>query len=326
MGPVKRSLTHFYNAFTVRRHNRRKPIHGFVCSVLSKYSVCTFMSHPEELPLPGCNPSSQTPFSADPGAPAPTGIGAWLLRLYAPVSMVIGLGTLALLCLAWLPFAMLIGFLPLSGGWRRRIGRGAIFVCLRFYVWVLRLFCFIRLDVEAIRPLRHERSLVIIANHPSLIDAVLFMAYLPNTVCVMKAALQNNILFGAATRLAHYVSNASPLHMIRQASGELQRGAHLVIFPESTRTTRWPINRCSAASALMAQHAHAPIQEIYIDMNVPYLGKHWPLFRPPVLPWRIALQAGRRIEAGQFPAAAIASQFEQDVRAHFDARREASHE
>ena len=254
--------------------------------------------------------------SSNSGQPAT--IGQWLLRLYAPIAMIIGLGTLALLCLPWVPFAMLISLLPLPGQLQRRIGRGMIFLGMRFYVWVLQALCFVRLDVSALKALQRERSLVIIANHPSLMDAVLFMAYLPNTVCVMKAALQGNILFGAATRLAHYVSNASPLHMIRQASNELQRGAHLVIFPESTRTTTPPVNRpCSPACALMAQRANTPLQEIFINMSTPYLGKHWPLFKPPILPLRITLHTGQRIDPALHAAADIASLFEHNVMAHF---------
>ena len=247
----------------------------------------------------------------------PATLSSWLLRLYAPIAMLIGLGSLAVLCLTWFPFALLIGLFPLPKNARRRIGRGMIFLGMRFYVWILQALCFIRLDIQALETVRHARSIVIIANHPSLMDAVLFMAYLPNTVCVMKAALQNNILFGAATRLAHYVSNASPLHMIRQASDELQHGAHLVIFPESTRTTQYPVNPCSPACAIMAQRGNTPIQEIFISMSSPYLGKHWPLFKPPTLPLRITLHAGQRMDPNQHAPADIARMFEQNAATHF---------
>lgn len=232
--------------------------------------------------------------------------------------MVIGLGSLALICLAWYPFAMLVGLLPLPGPVRRRIGRGVIFAGTRLYTWILRSLCFVRLDLRALKSLQQDRSLVIVANHPSLLDAILFMSHLPNTVCVMKASLQSNILFGAATRLAHYVSNASPMQMIRQACDELRRGAHLVIFPEGTRTAQWPVNPCSPASAIMAQRAPAPMQEVFLEMSTPYLGKGWPLFRPPVLPLVISMRLGRRIDTpGEQVAADIARQFEQDMRDHF---------
>ena len=258
-------------------------------------------------------PQQQPDLSPHRSTPAPARAAHRLLRLYAPVAMVIGLGSLAAICLTWYPFAMLVGLLPLPGTLRRRIGRGAIFAGTRLYIWILQT-------------LRTERALVIVANHPSLLDAILFMSQLPNTVCVMKASLQQNILFGAATRLAHFVSNASPMQMIRQACDELRRDAHLVIFPEGTRTSQWPINPCSPASAIMAQRAPAPMQQVFIEMSTPYLGKGWPLFKPPVLPLVVTMRLGRRIDApGEQVAADIARQFEQDMRTHFNGTAEVSH-
>ena len=271
-------------------------------------------------------PQQQPDLSPHRSTPAPARAAHRLLRLYAPVAMVIGLGSLAAICLTWYPFAMLVGLLPLPGTLRRRIGRGAIFAGTRLYTWILRSLCFVRLDLSALQQLRQERALVVVANHPSLLDAILFMSQLPNTVCVMKASLQQNILFGAATRLAHYVSNASPMQMVRQACDELRRDAHLVIFPEGTRTSQWPINPCSPASAIMAQRAPAPMQQVFIEMSTPYLGKGWPLFKPPVLPLVVTMRLGQRIEApGEQVAADIARQFEQDMREHFAAPSSSSH-
>jgi 1-acyl-sn-glycerol-3-phosphate acyltransferase len=227
---------------------------------------------------------------------APAGTGRLLLRAYAPVAMIIGLGSLALLCLAWWPAALVLGLLPLSGSRRRRIGRGMIFYGLRAYLFVLRLLCFVRIDAGALASLRAERRLVIVANHPSLLDAVMLVAELPNAFCVMKASLLSNPMYGAAARLAHYVSNASAWTLVNDACAELraEEGAHLVVFPEGTRTTSFPVNPCGQAGALIAQRAHVPIQVVYIDMSTPYLGKHWPLFKPPQLPLHCRVTLGPR--------------------------------
>ena len=87
----------------------RDPLHGFF---LSRFRM----------------PASQQPDSSPhSNASVPASAGNSLLRLYAPVAMVIGLGSLAAICLTWYPFSMLVGLLPLPGTLRRRIGRGAIF-------------------------------------------------------------------------------------------------------------------------------------------------------------------------------------------------------
>ncbi len=94
----------------------------------------------------------------------------------------------------------------------------------------------------------------------------------------MKADIVDNIFLGAGARLAGYIRNDTQLNMIRQAVAELASGSHLLLFPEGTRTSRWPINPCTPAAALIARRARAPIQTLFIESGSAYLGKGWPLF------------------------------------------------
>ncbi len=141
--------------------------------------------------------------------PPPRRHPGWLWRAYERMAMVIGLGTLALLCLAWLPFAALL-YPVLPRVPAQRLGRLAITLAFRFYLGVLALVCGCRFDLSALDALHRERSLIIAANHPSLLDAVVLVSRLPNAVCVMKASLLDNILFGAAARIARYVRTMAP--------------------------------------------------------------------------------------------------------------------
>ncbi len=240
-----------------------------------------------------------------------------LLQLYRPISMVTGLGALGLMCLLWYPFALLLGLLPLSPYTQRRIGRGTIHFGMRIYMWILRYLCIIRVDAKSLYAMKDTPAAVLVANHPSLLDAVIFLGHLPNVVCVMKAALQKNILYGAATRLSHFVSNKSPLEMINAASEELRLGGHLLIFPESTRTVQWPVNPCGSASGMIAKRAQVPLQSFFIEMSSPYLGKNWPLFKPPELPLDIRVVMGPRIPCEETTGSQVAHAFEAHVRAHF---------
>lgn len=221
------------------------------------------------------------------------GRGVW--AAYEYVAMGLGLGALALICLSWLPFALLCSVLPRRVG--RFVGRLAIMIGFRLYLYFLTVFCACRFDLAALDALRREPSLVVVANHPSLLDVVLIASRLPNAVCVMKAALMDNILLGAAARLARYIHNDKPVRMVRRAAQELQRGAHLVIFPEGSRTSDFPFDGCTNAAGLIAKHARTPVQALIIDFTSPYLGKAWPLFRKPELPLRFGIRLGRRFEA-----------------------------
>lgn len=228
----------------------------------------------------------------------------WLAYEY--LAMVLGLGSLAIICLIWLPFAMLFyPLLPQISG--ARLGRLAISVGFRIYLRILALGCACRFDFSALDALRGQGPLIVAANHPSLLDAVILLSRLPNAVCVMKATLMDNILFGAAARLARYIRNDEPLEMILCAREALQSGAQLVIFPEGTRTVDFPINACTPSTGLIAGRTKIPVQTILIEFSTPYLGKIWPLFRPPRLPLHCRIRLGRRFQPGTDVQAMTAS-------------------
>lgn len=219
-----------------------------------------------------------------------------LWTAYEYVAMAVGLGTLAAICLAWLPFAMLLNpLLPRRIG--QPLGRAVISAGFRGYLHLLTLLCASRFDLSELDRLRDQGPLIVAANHPSLLDAVMIVSRLPNAVCVMKASLLDNVLFGAAARLARYIRNNAPLEMILNAREELRCGAQVVIFPEGTRTTNFPVDACQSTVGLLARRSGVPVQTLIIEFSTPYLGKSWPLLRRPVLPLTCRVRLGRRFEA-----------------------------
>lgn len=174
------------------------------------------------------------------------------------------------------------------------IGRTGIAYGYRLF-WVLaRASGLLRLEAEVLDALRDEPRLIVVANHPSMLDAVMLVARLPRSICIMKASLLRNVFLGAGARLAGYISNASAMGMLRHAVADLQRGGQLVLFPEGTRTTQWPLDPFQASAPLIAKLAQAPIQTVFIDTDSPYLGKGWPLWRLPPLPIVFRVRLGRR--------------------------------
>ena len=241
---------------------------------------------------------------------------SWLWSVYEHVAMVLGLSALAVVCLSWTPLAIaLYPVLPTPLG--RWLGRQAIMRGFRLYVGVLRTVCACRFDLSAIDALRDQGPMVIAANHPSLLDAVLITSRLPNAVCFMKADIMDNPLFGAGARMARYVRNDNLLSAVLSCRRELQQGAQLVIFPEGTRTLGYPanpLNPLSRSTALIATRAGVPVQTVIIEFSSPYLGKGWPLWRKPSLPLTCHIRLGRR-----FAPPRDARLFTQELEAYFRA-------
>ena len=222
-----------------------------------------------------------------------------LWGLYEHVAMAVGLASLAVVCLSWTPLALLLyPVLPHCFG--RWLGRQAIMRGFRLYVGILRTLCACRFDLSALDALRDQGPMVIAANHPSLLDAVLITSRLPDAVCVMKAELMDNPLFGAGARLARYVRNDNLLGAVLRCRAELRQGAQVVIFPEGTRTRNYPANPLNPllrSTALIATRARVPVQTLIVEFSSPYLGKGWPLWRRPQLPLTCTIRLGHRFEA-----------------------------
>ncbi len=240
------------------------------------------------------------------GDPAPT--TAPLARAREFLAMVAGLGMLGLLCLLWLPFAMLLQpLLPERLG--QPLGRRMIMAGFRFYLRFLETFCGCRFDLAELDRLAGRGPMVLVANHPSLLDAVMILSRFPDMACVMKAGLMDNLLLGAAARLAGYIPNDAPLAMVLSAIDELRKGHPLLLFPEGTRTVHFPVDACTPAAGLIAGRARVPVQALIIEFSSPYLGKAWPLFRPPELPLCFRVRLGRRFDPPA-DAAAFAGELE----------------
>jgi 1-acyl-sn-glycerol-3-phosphate acyltransferase len=220
----------------------------------------------------------------------------------------LGLGSLL-----WSGMALLLyPLLPRATG--RRIGRAAIAAGYRFFWWMARVAGMMRLHSQPLEALRDEPGLIVVANHPSMLDAMMLVARLPRSACIMKASLAHNPFLGPGARLARYIRNDSAYGMVQCAVKDLQEGGQLVLFPEGTRTTQWPINPLHASFAIIAKRARVPVQTVFIDTDSPYLGKGWPLWRLPPLPMRFTVRLGQRFAPSEDHAAMVSA-----VQAYFAA-------
>jgi 1-acyl-sn-glycerol-3-phosphate acyltransferase len=215
---------------------------------------------------------------------------AWLVLQ----SLLLVLGVMSVL---WNMVALLLyPLLPRATG--LRIGRAGIAFGYRMFWSAARASGLLRMDAKALRELADERGLVIVANHPSLLDALMLVAQLPRSFCVMKASLMHNPLLGPGALMARYIRNDCARTMVRQAVDDLRTGGQLVMFPEGTRTTGATLHPFHGGFALIARRAQVPVQTVFIDTTSPYLGKGWPIWKLPPLPIEFSLRIGRRFEPG----------------------------
>ena len=208
--------------------------------------------------------------------------------------MVVGLSLFAMMCIGSVPL-FTIFWLVLPTSHRQRLVRSSISHGFRVYLFVLRSICSIDCDGRELDALKKDGPLIVVANHPSLLDIVILMSRIPNATCIMKSALLSNPLYAVGSRMAGYVSNASAEQMLGSSRAELARGSHFVFFPEGGRSRAFPVSPFSGSCILLSRLTKTPIQTVFLDYSSPYLGKHWGLFARPALPLRVHARMGKRI-------------------------------
>jgi 1-acyl-sn-glycerol-3-phosphate acyltransferase len=233
-------------------------------------------------------------------------VGGRVMRLLRTLqnlaSFHLSLLAFAVTCLSWSVVALpLYLVLPQRAG--ARIGRLGISRGFRIYARFLTGVRAYRLDLGAIDALRDGPGLILAANHPSMIDAILIVTRHPNVICVMKPELMNNVLLGSGARLARYIRSRPPRQMLRESVEVLRRGGVLLLFPEGTRTVRAPVNAFVASAGLIAKHAQVPVQTLIVETDSPFLSKGWPPFRRPALPITYRVRLGKRFDPAPDPRA-----------------------
>jgi 1-acyl-sn-glycerol-3-phosphate acyltransferase len=247
---------------------------------------------------PQAAPTATAPLPAARRAPR-----LWVVPL--AIGLYLNLIVLGAMSLAWNAVAMVLHpLLPRTLG--LRVGRAGISHGYALYWRLAAATGMLRIDASALDALKDERGLIVVSNHPSMLDGLILVARLPRAACIMKADLMRNVFLGAGARLARYIRNDSAASLVKCAVDDLNAGGQLVIFPEGTRTVVHPVNRFRPGVTLIAKRAGAPIQTVFIDTDSPYLGKGWPIWRLPPLPVVFRVRLGRRFAPSRDVTACLA--------------------
>lgn len=201
------------------------------------------------------------------------------------VALCLGISVMAIAMRALLPRAR-------SKRWGRRLASASF----RAYLRLLALMGACRFDLGALDVLQAGPALVIAPNHPSLLDAIMILSRLPDATCIMKAEIVNSVFFGAGARLVGYIRNTPLRTMVQLSVADLRQGSSLLLFPEGTRTRRFPVGQMQGTTGLISKHAGVPVQTVFIETDSAFLGKGWSLLWTPKMPVTYRVRLGKRFE------------------------------
>ena len=124
-------------------------------------------------------------------------------------------------------------------------------------------------------------GLLILANHPSLIDVVLLMSLAHRPDCIVKAALWRNPFTWGPVSLTGFISNANGPELVSAALASIHKGNNLIIFPEGTRTVPGQRSAFQRGAANIACRGNLSITPVIITCSETFLTKGQPWYRVP---------------------------------------------
>lgn len=122
---------------------------------------------------------------------------------------------------------------------------------------------------------------VIVANHPTLLDAVFLLWLFPGADCVVKASHWRNPIMAFAVRAAGYLPNDDDEALLEAAVERLRAGRCLLLFPQGTRARPGEEPRFRRGAAVIAARAGAMLRPVRIDCAPPALRKGEPWLAVP---------------------------------------------
>lgn len=202
----------------------------------------------------------------------------WVWRLWATGLCFVSFGVGGVLM--WAVVFPLLSLLVRAPDERARVARGIIGQAFRGFVGAMRGLGVLTYEVRGLDRLNRP-GLLILANHPSLIDVVFLISLTRRADCVVKAALLRNPFTRGAVLAAGFICNNSGPSMLSDCIASVQAGNHLIIFPEGTRTTPGEALKLQRGAANVAVRGRIPITPVVITCDPATLTKGEPWWRVP---------------------------------------------
>jgi len=149
---------------------------------------------------------------------------------------------------------------------RKKVARYTIHKAFSLFVYMMKLVGVLSVKLENFEQLKNMREQVVIANHPSLIDVILIIAYLPNADCVVKSALFKNPFLRGVVKRVGYIDNENSEQLFIDCKKSLSLGCNIVVFPEGTRSVNGQPLSFKRGAANIAVRCQANYQPIFISV------------------------------------------------------------
>ncbi len=182
---------------------------------------------------------------------------------------------------------------------RAQYARGTIAWTFRLFIAIMRTLGLLDYELLGFEKL-NRKGLVVIANHPSLIDTVFLLGFVQNSIAVVNDELFRNAFTGAPLRAAGFIRNDAGSAVLDDSVAALDAGLNVIIFPEGTRTPRSGTVKLKRGVANIAIRAERNLTPIIIQCSPRTLMKGEKWWQIPERPPHFSIAVGDDIAVQTF--------------------------
>lgn len=147
-----------------------------------------------------------------------------------------------------------------------RAATSAVFKAMRFFMALLDHVYVIISDEDRER-LKNLESVIVVSNHPSLLDVTILMSFVSRPDCIVNSKLFARPVIRHVVRRLFIPNSAGFSNILDSCRESLDRGNCLVIFPEGTRTKKVPPKTIKKGCARISLDTGRPVVPLHIEVN-----------------------------------------------------------
>jgi 1-acyl-sn-glycerol-3-phosphate acyltransferase len=144
--------------------------------------------------------------------------------------------------------------------------------------WLPFLGAYRLAEISGLERVLAARPIVLVANHRSLMDALLLIGLLPRTGVLIKSRDTRKVMNGLLARYFDLVS--IDRHSLESISATLQKsrrllddGKNLLVFPEGTRAQSGRLQHFNRIAFDLALAARVPVVPVILHTPLPFMAK-----------------------------------------------------
>jgi 1-acyl-sn-glycerol-3-phosphate acyltransferase len=183
--------------------------------------------------------------------------------LKAVCFIVFGAGSLVL---AFLIFPALRLSISDRQKFRRRL-RSAVSRNFRWFIQMMGFMNVVKVKISSRQTLAQAGNVVMVANHPSLLDVVILIAFVPNADCIVKAGLWRNPIVNRVISRVYIPNSLGFDATLARCAASFDEGNALIIFPQGTRIINNLDNKLQRGSAQIALRTGRDILPVKIAVD-----------------------------------------------------------